>query len=219
MLIIEPTKKGVGVSIWGDYGDLRVLYDLFSNYLNMNQSVETSQMGRLLSVMSYEIRHAFQHERLKRILCYDLDNKVTYYGFNTDWITLLFSVRCLRTCVSLMPSTELIQSEMYLFESLVKTAIQKYDTSSYHKLIPYIDYLIPSNEKSVYILHQYCVKSFFESKKKGKVRFRSIPDILERHCLINSYFFKEIQNGIEQMKKEGYNLDDIEIKYDDIEIE
>lgn len=219
MLIIEPTKKGVGVSIWGDYGDLRTLYDLFSNYLNMEHNEGTRQMGRLLSVMSYSIRHAFQHERLKKTFCYDSDNKVTYYGFNTDWITLFFSVRCLRTCVSLMPSNELIQSEMYLFESLVKTSIKSYDISSYHKLLPYIEYQIPSNDKLVYILHQYCVKSFFESKKKGKSRFRAISDILERYCLINSYFFKDIQNGIKKMEEEGYNINNIEIKYDDIEIE
>lgn len=64
MLQAIPTKHGTGVKFVGDYGDLKTLHETFWKLMPESRLIPKRERNRLLTVMSYEIRHAHQHESL-----------------------------------------------------------------------------------------------------------------------------------------------------------
>lgn len=67
MLQSNPTKKGTGIELWGDYGDLTRLYETIHKIgerLNEYKKEEKGQSDIIMG-FAYEVRKAFQHSRLK----------------------------------------------------------------------------------------------------------------------------------------------------------
>lgn len=76
MLQAFPTKNGTGVSIFGDYGDLQMLYQTihhFSETLDENRNPQKAQ-HLLLMNFAYEVRKAFSGKRLVNKFSYPGDD-------------------------------------------------------------------------------------------------------------------------------------------------
>lgn len=219
MLQMSPTKKGVGVTIWGDYGDLKALDELFTDCMVIARSHADEELNKMLGVMSYDIRHAYSgHREIEEFTYYDKQT-VQYYGFKVDWITLLFTISCIRYSLSHKPSTDLMQSEIYLLESLTKTAIQRYDPSSYTEILRFFGGCRPANIEIVYFMQQYAVKYFFESKQKGRRRFRLIPGIIYKCLYSNTELHDELLKQYKKLIEEGVDTNTLVPEYTDIPLE
>lgn len=77
MLQGYPTKNGTGISIFGDYGDLKSLYAAvheIAGSLDENNS-RTKAQYQLLMNFAYEIRKAYSGQRLTDRLIFEGDDK------------------------------------------------------------------------------------------------------------------------------------------------
>ena len=78
MLFGEATKKGAGIILWGDYHDLKNLYETvwkLSKSIGPEGSISDFVLG-----LCYDIRHAYQGDREINEFGIDELDKVKYYG-------------------------------------------------------------------------------------------------------------------------------------------
>ena len=181
MLYAKPTPKGTGIEFWGDCNDLQSLYDTMNklaNYGNDPNSYERNE--HLLTIVPYEVRHAFQGDRYKT----NIDNgktKTTYYGFRLDWITLLYTISALRHNAGLMATDDLDQSNLLLLEHCTRESLYAYDALGARSVELFINQRIDVTHKHVYQIHQHLLNIYF-SEKPTKRRFRNIPSLLISVC-------------------------------------
>ena len=199
MLQFEPTKHGTGVKVIGDYGDLYGLYQTFLKLSHESNHRTHHERNSLLTVMSYEIRHAYQHDRLCEKRFFDADNEVTYLGCYIDWVTLLFTISCLRDNASYAILNELDQANLYLLEHWCKEAMFAYDPQGANELQSFINARIPTNDELVYHIYQDMVNEFYRMKP-GKQRFRKIANLFYKYRWYGEYYnslkehFKSLTN-------------------------
>lgn len=212
MLQIIPTKNNYGVKIMGDYGDLYSLYSTLSNYFYDNNDIAFSQRARLLTIMSYDIRHAYQHERECEKLMYDSENKVTYYGCYTDWITLLFSIACLKCNLSEFKTSDLDRANVLLLSHLCREILTKLsggNSTLFDKCLK----IIPVNHRLIYFFHQDAIREFCSFPSSNKIE--SLYETISFICDKKSEGFYRITTGWEDiLRTEPNKLDCYEINDD-----
>lgn len=213
MLQIIPTKNSYGVKILGDYGDLHSLYSTLSNYFDEDSNdIALSQRGRLLTIMSYDIRHAYQHDRECEELMYDSDNKVTYYGCYTDWVTLLFSVACLKCNLSELQTSDLDRANVFLLSHRCReilTELSGGNSTLFDRCLK----LIPVNHRLIYFFHQNAVREFFFFPSANKIE--ALYEAISFICDKNSEGFNRITTGWEDiLRTEPNKLDCYEFNDD-----
>ena len=213
MLYAKPTPKGTGIEFWGDFYDLTSLYNTFSvlSYSEFTNPETYARNEQLLSIIPYEIRHAFQGDFLVNDKIDNGNAITTYYGFKTDWITLLYSISALRYNAGLQPTNELIQSNLFLLEYCTRTALHDYDAKGANIIETFINDNINVRTKYLYHIHQRAVMLFF-SYKPGVKRFRNIPNILSQFQY--GSFLDNFIKGIEDFAKEN-NCDIKDVIIDD----
>ena len=68
MIYLIPTKRGIGVEMWGTYEDLKTLHEVVGRFWN-DENYESNKgfenRDSLLSSFSYEIRKAKEGRRKK----------------------------------------------------------------------------------------------------------------------------------------------------------
>lgn len=211
MLFAKPTPKGTGAEFWGDCNDLESLYDTMSK---LSQPITPSDSSyarneQLLSIIPYEVRHAFQGDRLvDNTINNGFDANTTYYGFNADWITILYTISSLRYNAGIMVTDELDQSNLMLFEYWTMKALHMYDEKGAVLIEQFVNKCIDTTSKYVYLIHQDLVRRYF-SMKPGKTRFRSIPQLL-----ISMSYGEELNAFIKHVELEakelGCSIEDLE---------
>ena len=93
MIYAQATKKGTGVSIFGDELDLRNLHETIHFLVNDAPLMEEQKEGLLN--LAYELRHAAQGDREIEKVGYEKDNKNIYYGTKLVWPQILYEVAIL----------------------------------------------------------------------------------------------------------------------------
>ena len=92
MLRTYPTKKGTGISIYGDLGDLHALYETvhgIAHVLDENNKLQNGQF-QLLMNFAYEIRKAYSGHRLTdKIQFIGSEQELEYIGFNVVWTDII----------------------------------------------------------------------------------------------------------------------------------
>lgn len=218
MLQFEPTKHGTGVIILGDYGDLTSLHQTFWNLMPESPSIGTRERNRLLTVMSYEIRHASQHDRLCESRNYDNENKVTYYGCQIDWICLLFTISCLRYHARYIEVDKRDLANLILLEYWSEQSMLQYDQQGASMLKYFINARIDVSDELVYHIYQ-AVWHDFMTLPTGKQRFRKIPELISKYTTLWSSDYKIIKAHMEQLTKDGKTtICDYESQFEDIKI-
>jgi hypothetical protein len=217
MLQAIPTKHGTGIKLFGDYGDLASLHETFWKLMSESRFISRRERNRLLTVMSYEIRHAYQHDRLCEERSYDAENNVTYYGCYVDWVTLLFSISCLRDNAAYEELNGLDLANLHLLEYWCKEAMFVYDAQGAGMLQHFINARIPTNDDLVYHLHQAVVNEFYRMKP-GKARFRKITDLFYKYRW-HGECYNQLKAHFDSLTNDGKNtVCDYESNYDDIEV-
>lgn len=216
MLQACPTTKGTGIVLYGDYADLYNLYTTFQKLFKEDTEIERERT-RILTIMSYEIRHAYQGDRLVKKIAYDADNIVSYYGCRIDWITLLYTISCLRDHAGFVILDELDHANLLLLEYWCKKALFEYDAQGANTIQNFINARINTHDKFVYLIHQEIVNQFFRMKP-GKNRFRRIPELLLQYGY-NMPAYKSLEMHINTMLQQSDTISDIESNFPDIDIQ
>lgn len=216
MLFAKPTPKGTGAEFWGDCNDLESLYDSMSKLAQTSELSESSyaRNEQLLSIIPHEVRHAFQEERLiDRNILNGVGVYSSYYGFRSDWITLLYTISALRYNAGMTATNELDQSNLMQLEYWTRKALYKYDDKGANTIKLFINRRIDVSTKYVYLIHQNLVHQYF-SLKPGKTRFRGIPNLL-----ISMGWGKKLDDFIQNVELEakqlGCSIDNLEYDYID----
>lgn len=217
MLYGNPSAHGTGIEFWGDNNDLTCLYSTVSklSYFEQKDIQNHGRNSHLLTILSYEIRHTIQGDRLTNTAIDNGINKTTYYGFRFDWITLLFSISALRYNAGLKPSDDLDQCNLMLLEYWTRKALYMYDAQGAKQIEIFINARIDVSNKHVYQIHQYVLNEYL-SQKPSKRRFRSIPNLLVNIGL-NS---KELRALIKTIENDArlFNCSFNDLDCDDVEI-
>lgn len=214
MLFAKPTPKGTGAEFWGDCNDLESLYGTMSKLAEpSNLSNSYARSKQLLTIIPYDLRHAYQEERLiDHNILNGVDTYTTYYGFRADWITILYTISALRYNAGMVATDELDQSNLMLIEYCTRKALYEFDPIGASAIEQFINSRIDVSTKYVYLIHQELIRRYY-SMKPNKTRFRSIPQLL-----ISMGYGKKLEAFIKQVELEtkslGCTIKDLE--YDEI---
>ena len=99
MIYLVPTKKGLGVEIWGTYDDLNSLYEVISKFWNDEHNLNKKgfdNRDKLISGFSYEIRKAKDNSRIERKSSHFSLEASKYLGTQISWVHFLFSLTALK---------------------------------------------------------------------------------------------------------------------------
>ena len=183
MLQAFPTKNGTGISIFGDYGDLQMLYQTihhFSETLDENRNHQKAQ-HELLMNFAYEVRKAVGGQRLVDKFSYSGDNiEHNFYGFQLVWTDIIIFINSLRWNAGYARSEKLHQAALYLLEYLVEKALFDYDAEGAEKIKPLLERGINVADEHAFIIYQ-AVHIKHVSDMPGKKRFRNLPNLLVSH--------------------------------------
>jgi len=212
MIHAEPTKKGTGIKFWGDRNDLKLLYDCVSNLCHSNNNeADYERNARLLTILPYEIRHAYQGDSLKK----EEDNgdgTTIYYGFQINWITLLYSISALRYNAAYQCTSLLEQAQLNIIEYWTKVALNCFDAVGANEIECFVGCRIDVSSKYVYIIYEYVVAEYL-SMPNTKKRFQNIPYLLSKYAT-HTDRYKNIVNSIEEdIKNGGGSISDFSVTH------
>jgi hypothetical protein len=204
MLQSFATKSGTGISIFGDYGDLHILYDTIHHFANTLDENRNPQKGQHLLLMNfaYEIRKAYSGQRLIEKLTYNGENvENTFYGLQLVWIDILIFISTLRHNAGYTSSDKLHQANLYLLEFIVEKALFEYDAEGANHIKRFIGQGINVTDEFAFIIFQ-ALHIKYVTDKAGKARFRKIPKLLVGYFSKRENDYKELIASFKQLAKE-----------------
>lgn len=203
MLQAFPTKNGTGISIFGDYGDLRSLYltvQKINGCYKSNHEFAKSQ-EKILLEFSSEISKAYEGKRLKDNIEYlGEDTSVEYLGFQVVWIDILVFIAVLRYQAGRSIIKKIDQANLYLLEHIVENAMFDYDPKGANQIKEFIGKRIPVFEEQILLIYHAAHVEFVKSTK-GKQRFRNIPNLFVSFFSSWSNEHKELMADLETIAK------------------
>lgn len=123
MLSSVPSKRGFGITLYGDHEDLRSLHQTVHRICGGSFGDLDVQNESALSI-AYELRKAYEGKR-ETIIANGSKNR--YFATNIDWPAILFYTSYLRHRAGFCPTNIEDQSNPYLVEFCVANAIVEYD--------------------------------------------------------------------------------------------
>ncbi|MUV04597.1 hypothetical protein GN157_12845 [Flavobacterium rakeshii] len=220
MLQSNPSPKGTGIEIWGDYGDLAGLHQTIHKIGNRLNEYDNKFKGQSDIIMSlaYEVRKSFEGSRLREQFSFDSDNRVEYFGFQYLWTDLLFAVSVLRLNAGYVTMDELDQANLYILEYNLKSSLTAYDPKGAETLKLFIGQRINVHDPLIFLILQG-INFEYLSQKPSKTRFRNIPNLIVEYTSFFSETHKLWRKDLEKSAKQlGCDVLDIEYgEYPDFE--
>lgn len=178
MLKMEPTPKGAGVILFGDFWDLDALYEMI-HVLTSDAAPFSPHVQETLLGLAYEVRHCYQGDRDISEFEDPNGNKVTFYGVKLTWPTLLWQVATLRWAAAYLPTTKSIQTQLYMIEQCIEEALLEMDKEAGEKCIEWLRRFpgVTTNFLPSY-LDEISYRYLF-SGPQGKARFKKLPGHLK----------------------------------------
>ncbi|MGF7077724.1 DUF6904 family protein [Mucilaginibacter sp. UYCu711] len=215
MLTATPTKRGTGISIWGDDEDLRALYQLVHTLAGDSEYTNDSKGGRvqILHCFAYEIRHAYQESRLTKPVTITEGVHQTDFGFNFSWIDLLFTLNCLRFNAAYTPTEPDDQTTLDRLEQITRQALQEFDTKGAQEIERFVGpHLLNVNHPWIWQFNQQLEIDYMEMNV-NKTRFRNIPNLLrrtEKWSPLHSFLIGNIKATAKELNCDVYEIEYLE---------
>lgn len=209
------TKNGTGITIYGDYVDLKTIHNVIAKISERVAKEEDNPLFIALMDFSYEVRKAYSGQRLKEKITFDEFEAIEYYGFQYLWTDLIIFIKVLRHEASFAILNELDQSTLYLIEHTAKTSLSQYDLEGAAKLNNLFDYGINILDNLLIQILEY-VNILYLSQKPSKTRFRNLAQLITSHFSGHTKEGKEIRDLLNYKAKE-INLEPNKIKFDEKE--
>lgn len=221
MIYIIPTKKGLGVELWGTYEDLDNFYQVISKFWNDEQYLNKKGFegrDKVISGFSYEIRKAKEGSRKKRENSHFAFEKTQYFGTKISWVHFLFSLSAIKYNMQFYETNKLDVSMILQIEFWLEKAMIEYDPIGAQKLYGFIENGIYAANDHIYPFMRSINLDYF-LLEGGKRAFRKLPELLKRGI----FYSEEYQDYQAFLKKESKRLNceisDIEINDDLIDYE
>lgn len=216
MFYTIPTKRGLGLELWGTSTDLEILYDIIGKFwqIENHQGKGFENRDTLISGFSYELRHGYQGSRLKRDQSHLYPDHAEHFGCQFSWVHILFSIRALRHNMNFVESTKLDLAAFLQLEYWIEKSMYSFDTLGASDLAPFLsDGIYAENE----LLYQFMrrIDAEYFSLGGGKAAFRKLPQLLK----MASFHTKEFMEYKKHLEKEAERLkckvDDLDLDEDD----
>ena len=221
MLYIIPTKKGMGVELWGTYEDLDQFYDVISkfwgdeNYLNQKGF---ESRDKLISGFSYEIRKAKDNQRLHRTASHFSIEEQTYYGAQISWVHFLFSLTAIKYNMRFYETNKLDIANILQIEFWLEKAMNSYDETGAKELTRFIDDGLYGANDYIYQYMRSINLDYF-LLGGGKRAFRQLPKLLKRGIFYTSEYKEYASYLEEEATRLKCEITDLEINDDHIDYE
>lgn len=217
MFYCIPTKKGLGVEIWGTRDDLEILYDTISKFWNDETFFNFKgyeDKNNLISAFLYEVRKATSGSRSTRESSHFSFDEIPHFGFKVSWPHILFSVAALRYNMKMVETTKWDVAIFLLLEYELERSLENYDLEGAKKLITYLNGAINADNEYLYLFMRNVNASFFQLKG-GKRAFRKLADLM-RVSLFFSEEYNELLHFLEsEANKYNCNIKDLELNDND----
>lgn len=221
MFYLIPTKRGIGVELWGTYDDLHDLHTIIGKFWNDELKTKISGFDNrdaLISGFSYEIRHAFQGSRLKKAEGHFSLEERSHFGVQISWVHFLFSLSALRANTQYYETNKYELSIFLQLEFWLEKALLTFDPVTGVKLLPYIDGGIYGANPCLYQFMRSINADYF-ALGGDKSNFKKLPALLQKA----SYSTDEYKSYMEHLIKEGKRLvcepSDLELSDDNTDYE
>lgn len=221
MIYIIPTKRGLGVEIWGTYEDLNNLYEVLSKFWNDEQYLnkkEFENRDSLISGFSYEIRKAKEGSRDKRDSIHFTFEKTKYLGTKISWVHFLFSMSAIKYNMRFYETNKFDIAMILQIEYWLEKAMTKFDKIGAEKLVGYIEGGLYGANENIY----QCMRSInidYFLLGGGKKAFRQLPELLKRG-VYSTEEYKEYQTFLEkESKRLNCEISNMDINDDHIDYE
>ncbi len=177
MLISKPTKKAAGIEIYGDYRDLESLHETIHHLCE--DSILVDHMEDYLLGLAYEIRHAYQGDRLKRNFGNKGRDGVQYFGTQLLWPQFLVQLSLLRHAAGSKPTNHEHQANLYRFEHITLDALVQIDPKIAGIIFPMLPGLsiINSTNYLFQFIDSLTLEYVTEFKSK-RARINELPEIM-----------------------------------------
>jgi len=221
MIYTVPTKRGLGVELWGTSDDLKTLYSVIGKFWNQNEFINKvgfDNRDLLISGFSYEIRKAYDESRLKRQYNHFSLDPTPYFGTRLSWVQILFSITALRYNMQYSQADKLDVSMFLQLEYWLERSMDSFDETGGRLLKPFINGGLYSGNPALY---QYMRRINLEYAllNGGKKSYRKLPDLLMKGVL-NSPQYLAYMNELEiDAIRLGGTISELEIDDDEFDYE
>lgn len=195
MLFGEPTKKGAGLTLWGDYNDLNNLYETISKI--SDAVILEGSLSDFVLGLCYDIRHAYQNMRESKEFGIDELDNVKYYGVKILWPYFLIQIGLIRRASGYTTTTNEDQSNLYRLEHIAETALKQASIKNAEECIYWLKHFSGlSNDYHIQFLDEITFRFIFDDTINKK-RINRLPLILK----MVSPLSKEYKDFHEQLLK------------------
>jgi hypothetical protein len=221
MIYIVPTKRGMGVELWGTYEDLYNLHDLIGkfwgdeNKLNINGD---ASRDKVISGFSYEIRKAYEGSRLKRKTNHYSFDEIDYFGTQISWVHFLFAHVSLKFNMQYTETSKYDISIILQIEFWLEKAMLNYDEIGARDLIGYIDNGIYGANEYIYLYMRSINMDYFVLGG-GKRAFRKLAKLLKKGIYFTDEYDSYKLYLDNEAKRLGCEISEMELNDDDIPYE
>jgi len=123
MLMAQPTRSGAGLTLYGDYRDLKAVHETIHQ---LTDASPLSDEDPALE-MAYEIRHAYQRMRDVKQVPSSGNLHIELLGCKMIWPAFLFELRWLRGFAAVRPTTLKEQADLFQLEACAESALKQAD--------------------------------------------------------------------------------------------
>jgi hypothetical protein len=199
MLYGKSTPKYAGITIYGEYYDLRNLYDV-AQYLAKAPYL-VPRFHEFLQGFCYDIRHAYQGERIvdKREELHDASS--TYFGVHIVWPLMPIYIKILRHCAAFMPTPRMHQGYLYLLDNVVLHALLSAKAEVADRVIAWIDHYPMFSENYYTDYFNEICKAYLFKTKPGITRLARLPQMLQMLSPL-SEDYRDFAEKLEQTAKD-----------------
>lgn len=217
MIYAVPTKKGLGVEIWGTRDDLEYLYEIISKFWNDESFYHIKgyeDKNKLISSFSYEIRKASYGSRLTKDNSHYSIEEIPYVGFKISWPHIVFSIIALRYNMRMVDSNKADIAMFLHLEYWIELAMENYDSVGTKKLLPYLNGAVNAGNEYLYLFMRHINASFFEMNG-DKNSYRKLADLM-RVSIYSSEEYNDLLIFLQsEAKKYNCKIEDLELSDDD----
>lgn len=221
MFYLIPTKRGIGVELWGTIDDLRVLYDTVAKFWEQEElSTMHGSKNRdfLMSGFSYEIRKAYSGQRLKRELGHYSYEPLPHYGCQFSWPHILFSLTVIRTNMRFVESNRYDLGVFLQLEHELQKCMMEFDGQGAIGLQHFISGAIYGDNEYLYH-YMRSINADFIALGGGKTAFRQLSKLMKKASFGSQEYDNYRTFLLTQAHINKCEVDDLELSDDHIDYE
>lgn len=221
MIYTIPTKKGLGVELWGTYEDITHLYKTIGKFWVKEEFYNQKgfeNRDTLVSGFSYEIRKTYQGRRLIRKNSHHSKEPVEHFGVQLSWVHILFSLAVLRFNMRFVESDRENLSVFLHLEQSLEQAMNTFDKVGAKLLVPFIEGGIFAGNEYIY-QYMRSINTDYFILGGGKKAFRMLPELLNRSILNTEDYVDYLNYLKDEAKRLKCGISDLELDDEDIPYE